>query len=104
MRTLGAQNVIDHKTKRTGSALKFLTRYAKEDDDFLDSIVTGVFTIQATVTAMAPYAFPQNQKIQNFNFSEKKIMASLLWDRKYILLVDYMPPGSTGNAAAYCDT
>jgi len=42
---------------------------------------------------MAPYTFPQNQKIQNFNFSEKKIMASILWDRKYILLVDIMPPG-----------
>ena len=31
----------DHKTKRMGSALKFLTRYAQEGDEFLDSIVTG---------------------------------------------------------------
>ena len=31
----------DHKTKRMGSALKFLTRYAHEGDEFLDSIVTG---------------------------------------------------------------
>jgi len=31
----------DHKTKRMGSALKFLTRYAQEGDDFLDSIVAG---------------------------------------------------------------
>jgi hypothetical protein len=31
----------DHKTKRMGSALKFLTRYAQEGDAFLDSIVTG---------------------------------------------------------------
>jgi len=31
----------DHKTKRMGSALKFLTRYALEGDEFLDSIVTG---------------------------------------------------------------
>ena len=30
----------DHKTKRMGSALKFLTRYAQEGE-FLDSIVTG---------------------------------------------------------------
>jgi hypothetical protein len=30
----------DHKTKWMGSALKFLTRYAQEDE-FLDSIVTG---------------------------------------------------------------
>ena len=31
----------DHKTKRTGSALKFLTQYAQKGDEFLDSIVTG---------------------------------------------------------------
>ena len=29
------------RTKRMGSALKFLTRYAQEGDEFLDSIVTG---------------------------------------------------------------
>ena len=31
----------DHKTKRMGSALKFLTHYAHEGDEFLDSTVTG---------------------------------------------------------------
>jgi len=31
----------DHKTKRMGSVQKFLTRYAQEGDEFLDSIVTG---------------------------------------------------------------
>jgi hypothetical protein len=31
----------DHKTKRMGSALKFLTCYIQEGEEFLDSIVTG---------------------------------------------------------------
>jgi len=31
----------DHKTKQIGSALKFRTSYAKEGDEFMDSIVTG---------------------------------------------------------------
>jgi hypothetical protein len=31
----------DHKTKRIVSALKFLTRYAQEGDEFVDSIATG---------------------------------------------------------------
>ena len=31
----------DHKSNRIGSALKFLTRYEQEGDEFLDSIVTG---------------------------------------------------------------
>jgi histone-lysine N-methyltransferase SETMAR len=34
----------DHKTKRMGNALKFLTRYTQEGDEFLDSIVTCFFT------------------------------------------------------------
>jgi len=34
----------------------------------------------------------------------KKIMVSVFWDRKGILLADFMPPGSTINVAAYCDT
>jgi hypothetical protein len=29
----------DHKTKRMGSALKFLTRYAQEGDEFLDFLL-----------------------------------------------------------------
>jgi hypothetical protein len=35
----------DHKTKQMGSVLKFLTRYAQEGDEFLDSIVTGDETL-----------------------------------------------------------
>jgi hypothetical protein len=31
----------DHETKRMGSALKFLTRYTQEGDEFLDSIAKG---------------------------------------------------------------
>jgi hypothetical protein len=34
-----------YKTKRMGSALKFLTRYAQEGHEFLDSIVTGGETL-----------------------------------------------------------
>jgi len=45
-RKLCARSVLkmltdDHKMKRMGSALKFLTRYAQEGDEFLESIVTG---------------------------------------------------------------
>ena len=31
----------DHTAKRMGSVLKVHTRYAQEEDEFLDSIVTG---------------------------------------------------------------
>jgi len=32
----------DHKTKRMGSALKFLTRYTQEGNEFLDTTVSGI--------------------------------------------------------------
>jgi hypothetical protein len=31
----------DHKTKRRGSTLKFLTHYTQEADEFWESTVTG---------------------------------------------------------------
>jgi len=31
----------NHKTKRMGSTLKFLTRYSRDGDEFLDLFVTG---------------------------------------------------------------
>ena len=61
----------DHKTKRLGSVLKFLMRYAQEGDEFLDSIVTGDEAWGFHHTPESKQEFPQNQKIQNFNFSEK---------------------------------
>jgi histone-lysine N-methyltransferase SETMAR len=36
--------------------------------------------------------------------STKKIMPTVFWDRKGVLLVDFMPHGTTINAAAYCET
>jgi len=48
VRTLGAQNTNDHKTKRMGFALKFLTRYAQKEMSFWTTlwleIKHGVFT------------------------------------------------------------
>jgi hypothetical protein len=44
----------DHKTKRTGFALMFLTRYAHEGDEFLDSSVTGDETWGFFTTLLNP--------------------------------------------------
>jgi len=46
---------------------------------------------------------PRTKKFKT-SISVKKIMEFIFWDRKGILLVDFMPPGTTVNAAAYCDT
>ena len=95
----------DHKTKGMGSELKFFTCYAQEGYEFLDSIVTGDETLLKASNSHCngTIQIPPEPNIQNFSFSEK-ITASVFWDRKGILLVDFVPPGSTINAAAYCDT
>jgi histone-lysine N-methyltransferase SETMAR len=36
--------------------------------------------------------------------STRKIMCTLFWDRKGVLLVEVLPQGSTNNAGVYCDT
>ena len=100
-----------HKTKRMGSALKFLTRYAQEGDEVLDSIVTEdetwVFhhtpdSKQQSLQWRHTHS-PRTKKFKT-SISVEKIMTSVFWDRKGILFVDFMPPGAIINAAAYCDT
>jgi len=80
----------DHKTKRMGSALEFLMRYAQEGDEFLDSIVTGDETWVFT-TLLNPnnshcngaICIPQNQNIQNFNFSKKNHGVQFLGQKRH---------------------
>jgi histone-lysine N-methyltransferase SETMAR len=48
---------------------------------------------------MAPHTLANSEKIQN-----RKIMATLFWDRKGPLLVNLLPRGDAINAAAYCET
>ena len=73
----------DHKMKRLGSALKFLTRYGQEGDEFLDSIVTEDETWGFHHTPESKQEFPQNQKIQNFNFSEKNHGVHFLGQKRH---------------------
>ena len=102
----------DHGTKRMGSALKFLTRYAQEGREFLESIVTGdeIWGFHHTPESKQQSLqwhhthSPRTEKFKTSISVKKKNMASIFWDRKVILLVDFMPPGSAINAAAYCDT
>ena len=97
--------------KRRGSARKFLTRCAQEGDEFLDSIVTGCETCVFHHTPESkqqslqwrPTHSPRTKKFKT-SIPVKKIMASVFWDRKGILLVDFMPSGATINAPAYYDT
>lgn len=102
----------NHKTRRMGSALTFLTRYDAEGEDFLKSIVTGDET---WVQYDTPETKRQSQQWMHTNspnrpkkfkqtFNNRKIMATVFWDQKGVLLVEFMQPGTTITSAVYCET
>jgi hypothetical protein len=88
-----------HKKKRMAAALTFLERYHKDGYEFLDHIVTGVET---WIAHIAPESMQQSLQWRHIGspkpkkfkqtLSARKIMATVLWDRKYILLVDFYDP------------
>ena len=74
MRTLGAQNVDGRsQIKWMCSALKYLTRYAQEGDEFLDSIVTENET---WVFHHTPESKQQSLQWHHTHFSRTKILKS----------------------------
>ena len=101
----------DHKSRRMVVALTFLTRYEEEGDDLLKKIVTGDETWVSHVT---PETKRQSSQWMHTNSPSKpkkfkqtfgrKVMATVFWDHKGVLLIEFMEPGTTINAAAYCLT
>ncbi|KAJ4427362.1 hypothetical protein ANN_24982 [Periplaneta americana] len=101
-----------HKTQRMASALTFLMRYHTDGDAFLDQIVTGDETwvshnIPETKHQSRQWHHPSSlKKPRKFKhtLSTQKVMATVFWDRKGVLLLDFMPKGTTINANRYCET
>lgn len=101
-----------HKTQRMTSALDFLTRYDTEGESFLDRIVTGDETWVKYVNpetkeqskVWAHTASPHKPTKARQDFSKRKLMASVFWDSKGVLLVEFMERGATINADAYIET
>jgi len=101
----------EHKLKRQGSALDFLTRYSEEGDNFLSRLVTGDETWVSHTTPESKQqsmewrhtSSPTKTKFKQTT-STRKNMCTVFWDRKGVLLVDFLPQGSTINAGVYCGT
>lgn len=100
-----------HRSNRMAAALDFLTRYEADGAKFLNRIVTGDETwihfwtpetkrasmVWKTVDEPAPKKFKEQP-------SAGKVMVTVFWDTKGIIMVEYMPQGSTITAASYFDT
>ena len=70
----------DHKTKWIGSALKFLTRYAQEGNEFLDSIVTGDETRVFHHNSESKQQFDNDDKMQEEVMMLFKVQAADFYD------------------------
>lgn len=98
-----------HKTQRMGAALTFLQRYHDEGEDFLSKIVTGdetwvLYETEETKEQSKQWmhsSSPSKPKKFKRTFSNRKCMATVFWDRKGVLLVEFMERGTTITAASY---
>ena len=101
----------DHQRQRVEAAQKFLSFHGTTEEEFLDSIVTGDetwvhYTTPETKEQSKQWKHPSSPRPKKFKqiLSAGKIMASVFWDRKGILLCEFMPCGTTINADRYCET
>jgi transposase len=98
------------QNKAHGRSMNFLVRYHKEGDEFLNHIVTGGETWIFHVTPVNKEqsiqwrhsASPKENKFKQ-TLSARKIMGTVFWDRRSVLLLDFMTQGKTINADVYCE-
>jgi hypothetical protein len=101
-----------HKTQRMASALTFLQCYHNEGDEFLDKIVTGnetwvkfvnVETKEQSRQWIHTHSPNKPRKFKQL-LANRKLMAAVFWDRKGVLLIEVMEPGTTITSEMYCET
>jgi histone-lysine N-methyltransferase SETMAR len=101
----------DHQWQRIDSSREFLQCYADENDNFSDSIVTGDETwafhfTPETKQQSREWRHSSSPKPRKFKTTQYagKVMATVFWDRKGVLLVDFMAHGTIINTDRYCET
>jgi len=101
----------DHKVQRKAITSEMLLRYRDEGDAFLLSIVTDDeswfhhFDPETKRQIMEWHHLdsPTKKKPKTMP-SAKKIMGTVFWDAEGCILIEFMEPGKTINAARYVNT
>jgi hypothetical protein len=101
----------EHKKKRAASVLIFLTRHSEQGDGFLSQIVIGDETLVSHLTPELKQqsmqwrhtSLPKKNKFKQA-ISTHKIMCTDFWDMQGVLLVEFLPQGTTINSTANCET
>jgi hypothetical protein len=96
----------EHKKQCVACALTFLMCYHKEGDGMLSHIVTGDKTWVSHITPESKQqslhwkhtGSPKRKKLKQ-TFLTRKIMCTVFWDRQGVLLVEFLPQGTTINTA-----
>ena len=100
----------DHKTARVDMCTQLLEHY-QTDPTFLDRIITGDETWvhhyepESKRTSME-WRHPTSPKTKKFKAEKSagKVMATIFWDSKGVILLDFLPRGETVNANVYIET
>ncbi|UYV65471.1 hypothetical protein LAZ67_3004457 [Cordylochernes scorpioides] len=100
----------DHKRQRVEAAQKFLDCHETDGEELLDSIVTGDetwvhYTTPETKEQSKQWKHTSSPKPLKFkkNTFCRETYGSVFWDRKGLLLCDFMRRGTTMNPDRYCE-
>ena len=98
------------REQRVDACEEFLRRFEPEGDGILARIVTGDeiwvhFYQPETKRASKEWRLSSSPKPKKFRTepSAGKVMLTLFWDKKGVILEHYMPRGTTVNSASYSD-
>jgi uncharacterized damage-inducible protein DinB len=96
---------------KNGLSFDFLERYCKHGNEFLNHIVTGdetwvscvnVETKQQSKQWMHTHSPNKPRKFKQ-TLSARKLRATVFWEMKGALLIDFMPQRTTITSEAYCE-
>ncbi|KAL4092199.1 hypothetical protein QTP88_026740 [Uroleucon formosanum] len=101
-----------HKEQRMSSGREFLNRYQQDGDDLFFHIVTSDETWISYINPKSKQqsmqwrhsTSPKPKKFKQTPYTSRKMMATVFWDEKGVLLVDFMERGTTITADVYCET
>jgi hypothetical protein len=88
-----------HKTQRIASAMDFLERYHKDGEEFLSYILiwvsfVNIETKEQSKQWMHTHLLNNPKKFKQ-TLSARKLMATVFWGRKGMLMVEFMQQGTT---------
>ncbi|XKL59811.1 hypothetical protein PGB90_000827 [Kerria lacca] len=99
-----------HLESRFGASPDFLTRYNEKDNDLISQIVTCDetwihYNNPESKRESMQWKHTTSWRIRKFKqtLSVKKMMAFVFWDCRGVLLIDFLPYGTSVNSELYCD-